>query len=237
VTPAPARTIFVTASGTEIGKTFLVRLLCTQLRRKGRPVRALKPIASGFAGADPDTTDSAYLLRAQGLEPSAANVARITPWAFAQPLSPDMAAAREQRQVVFDELLEFCRHSASETAAQGGTTLIEGIGGVMTPLDERHTVLDWIAALDIPALLVTGSYLGTLSHTLTAAGMLQARRCPLAGVVVSQSPSQPVPLAETVATLSRFLAPTPVHSLPRLASVDADAAPDLTALLVQPGRG
>ena len=66
-------------------------------------------------------------------------------------------------------------------------TLIEGIGGVMAPLDARHTVLDWIAALGAPALLVVGSYLGTLSHSLTAAAALRQRGVALLGVVVSES--------------------------------------------------
>ena len=94
-------------------------------------------------------------------------------------------------------------------------TLIEGIGGVMVPLDTRHTVLDWISALGAPALLVVGSYLGTLSHSLTAAAALQQRAVPLLGVVVSESETQPVPAEETAAALARFLASTPVRVLPR----------------------
>ena len=79
----------------------------------------------------------------------------MSPWRFAAPLSPDMAASRERRSIPFDALVAHCR-AASE---RRGVTLIEGIGGVMTPLDAEHTVLDWIAALGAPALLVVGSYL------------------------------------------------------------------------------
>src|SRR5690606_10379962 len=93
--------------------------------------------------------------------------------------------------------------------------LIEGIGGVMVPLDDRHTVLDLIAAIDAPALLVAGSYLGTLSHTLTAAGMLAARGCRLAGIVISESAAAPMPVAETAAVLRRFVPDAPVVVVPR----------------------
>ena len=96
-------------------------------------------------------------------------------------------------------------------------TLIEGIGGVMVPLDAKHTVVDWIAALDAPALLVVGSYLGTLSHSLTAAAVLRERAVTIAGVVVSESEEQPVPATETAETLARFVAPVPLRVLPRAA--------------------
>ena len=65
--------------------------------------------------------------------------------------------------------------------------LIEGVGGIMVPLDERHTVLDWMSALRLPVLLVAGSYLGTISHTLTALHVLAQRNLDIAAVVVSES--------------------------------------------------
>ena len=89
----------------------------------------------------------------------------------------------------------------------------------MVPLDAEHTVLDWIAALGAPTLLVVGSYLGTLSHSLTATAALRSRGVTIAGIVVSESEEQPVPAAETAATLARFTAPVPVRVLPRAAPV------------------
>jgi dethiobiotin synthetase len=199
-------TLFVTSAGTDVGKTFTAVRLIAELRAAGRRVRALKPIASGFDAAAPETSDTARLLRALDLAATPANLDAVSPWRFAAPLSPDMAAEREGRRIAFDEVVDFCRAPAPGV----DVTLIEGIGGVMVPLDERHTVLDLIAALGAPALLVVGGYLGTLSHTLTAAAVLRARRCELAGVVVNASPEQPVPSEATAATLERFLAPTPV---------------------------
>jgi dethiobiotin synthetase len=206
-------TVFVTSSGTGIGKTFVTLRLIAELEASGRRVRALKPVASGFDAALPAAGDTGALLRAQRLEPTAANLDAVSPWRFAAPLSPDMAAARERRTVPFDALVAHCR----EADRSGDVTLIEGIGGVMVPLDGEHTVLDWIAALEAPALLVVGSYLGTLSHSLTAAAALRARGVTIAGLVVSESEAQPVPAAETAATLARFVAPAPVRVLPRAA--------------------
>jgi|SRR6185503_7688943 len=208
-------TIFVTSSGTGIGKTFVTLRLIAELKGLGKRVQALKPVASGFDAARPGDGDTGALLRALELVPTAASLDAVSPWRFAAPLSPDMAAARERRTVPFDALVAFCRASAG----RGGVTLIEGIGGVMVPLDAEHTVLDWIAALEAPALLVVGSYLGTLSHTLTAAAALRERRVTIAGVVVSESEVEPVPAEETAATLARFVAPVAVRLLPRAAPV------------------
>ena len=207
--------VFITSSGTEIGKTFVTLALVEELKAAGRRVRALKPVASGFDAEHPEGSDTALLLHAQGLAATPPNLDAVSPWRFAAPLSPDMAAARERRTIPFDALVAHCR----EAGQSAGTTLIEGIGGVMVPLDERHTVLDWIAALGAPALLVVGSYLGTLSHGLTAAAALRERGVRLLAVVVSESPEQPVPPEETAAAFARFVAPAPVLVLPRAARV------------------
>jgi len=86
-----------------------------------------------------------------------------------------------------------------------------------------------IAAIGCPAVLVAGSYLGTLSHTLTAVEALAGRGIPLAGIVVSESAESPVPLAETVATVKRLVAPVPVTGLRHLG--EGVPAPDLAGFL------
>jgi dethiobiotin synthetase len=202
-------TLFVTSSGTGIGKTFVTVQLVRELKDAGISVRALKPVASGFDAAQLAASDTGLLLAAQGRELTDANVAATSPWRFAAPLSADMAAAREGRTIDFDELVAVSR------ATDADVTLVEGIGGVMAPLDASHTVLDWIAALGTPALLVVGSYLGTLSHSLTAAAALAERGVVLAGVVVSESQEQPVSAEETAGVLARFVAPAGVTVLPR----------------------
>jgi dethiobiotin synthetase len=202
--------LFVTGAGTEVGKTYVLEALVGELGAAGIPLRVLKPVASGFDPAAAAESDTGRLLAAQGLPLTEQNIERASPWRFAAPLSPDMAAEREGRRVPFDDLLAFCR--ADEP---GALTLIEGIGGVMVPLDERHTVLDWIAALQAKALLVTGSYLGALSHTLTAVQALRGAGLTVAAVVVSESAAASVALDATAETLERFVAPIPVVSWAR----------------------
>jgi dethiobiotin synthetase len=219
-------TLFVTATGTGVGKTFVTARLVAELRAARRSVRALKPVAAGFDVSDVAASDSGVLLEALGLPAIEAHLDEVSPWRFAAPLSPDMAAARERRAIPFEELLEFSR-----APRPVDVTLIEGIGGVMVPLDHGHTVLDWIAALGAPVLLVAGSYLGTLSHTLTAVAALRARGVEPLAVIVSESEQQPVPLAETAATIRRFVDPVVVAALPRVTTA---APPGATAPILLP---
>lgn len=224
-------TLFVTGTGTGVGKTFVAARLVAELRAARRSVHALKPVASAFDAGDVASSDTGVLLDALGLPATAANVDAVSPWRFAAPLSPDMAAAREGRVIPFAELVEFCR---APRAAD--VTLIEGIGGVMVPLDSEHTVLDWIAELGAPVLLVAGSYLGTLSHTLTAVAALRARGLEPAAVIVSESEEQPVPLEETATAIRRFVAPVTVAALPRApAASRASRLLPLLAAFLGPG--
>ncbi|HEX3970259.1 MAG TPA: dethiobiotin synthase [Stellaceae bacterium] len=221
---------FVTGSGTEIGKTFVTAALIQALRRQGRPVAALKPVVSGFDPAQAEDSDPGALLAALGELISPQALDRIAPWRFRAPLSPDMAAARENLSIDFAKLVE---HSRKAMAAAPGTLLIEGVGGVMVPLDERHTVLDWIATLRVPAILVGGSYLGAISHALTALDMLRSHSLTVAALVVNETPQSTVVLDETAATIARFTDRIPVITLPRLVHPDQPhpAIEHLTKLL------
>ena len=194
-------TYFITGTGTDIGKTWVSCALLRHWRVQGLTTRAFKPVMSGVDTNDLATSDAGQLLLAQGLEVTAANVAEIAPWRFTAPLSPDMAAAAEGRHIDFDELLAFNRRPTS--ADLRTITLIEGVGGVMVPLDERHTVLDWAEALAVPVVLVAGSYLGSMSHTLTALLALKTRGIPVAAVVVNETPASGVALDATLSSLAR----------------------------------
>ena len=79
-----------------------------------------------------------------------------------------MAAEKEQRRINFQKLVQFSLNLPVEANTPNQhVNIIEGVGGAMVPLDDRHTVMDWMANLQADVLVVAGSYLGTISHTLT----------------------------------------------------------------------
>ncbi|MCZ6814147.1 MAG: dethiobiotin synthase [Alphaproteobacteria bacterium] len=212
--------LFVTGAGTEIGKTLIAAALVHQLVSRGQAVRVLKPVISGFDPTQPEMSDTGRLLTAAGIE--------VTD----QAIAPNMAANRAGAPIDLDKVVAHCRAGLEGD----GVLVIEGVGGVMAPITDQATVLDWMAALGLPTVLVGGSYLGAISHTLSAAAVLVDRAIPLCGVVVSESADQPVPLAETSAAVVGFLPHTPVIGVPRipLRPRPWEAVPDLTALVDLP---
>lgn len=222
--------LFITSSGTEIGKTFVTAALIAQLRKTGVRVAAYKPILSGFEEAEASNSDTGVLLSALGRDFSPDSIDHMTPWRFKAALSPDMAAAREGRDIPFDEVARF---TATAFAGTEDAILMEGVGGLMAPIGREYTVIDWIAVAKIPALLVVGGYLGTISHTLTAVAVLAARDIPLAGIIISARGELPVPPQETAEAIARFAPGVPIAILPDLGDApDAWAkAPDLLTAL------
>ena len=216
--------LFVCGAGTDIGKTYVAASLVRRWRGRGRRAIALKPVASGvedwpssgFAGSD-----TAELLRAQGSPIDAETIARCTPWRFKAALSPDMAAAQEGRTLHLTQVVEWTREAIA--AAPGdATVIIEGVGGVMSPVTADATGLDWLAALGCPALLVAGSYLGAVSHALTALQALTARGVTCAAVVVNESLGSPVGLDATARSVARFAGPVRLITVARGGEVQFD---------------
>jgi dethiobiotin synthetase len=203
----------------------LIRLF----RQMGRTVDAIKPVVSGFDPAAAATSDPGILLEALGLPPTADEIQRISPWRFRAPLSPDLAARREGRAIDVDQVIAFCR---SAVERRTDLLLIEGVGGVMVPLDGQRTILDVMMALRLPLILVTGSYLGAISHTLTAVDSLFQRDMNLLAIIVSETAGSTVPLDDAVATIARFA--EPVIGLPRSRSRDPRSS--LGGLFGQPPK-
>jgi dethiobiotin synthetase len=191
---------FVTATGTDLGKTHVLCSVLERLRARSVNVRALKPVLSGFDEARPDISDSGRLLKAQGIEVNPATLAGITPWRFAPPLSPDMAARRAGVRVALEAVAGFC----DEAVRDGKVLFVEGAGGVMSPLGSDFLNIDLIARLKARPLLVSGGYLGTISHTLTALEAMRVRGIEPSAIVLSATSVIPVPLNETRETLMRF---------------------------------
>jgi len=190
---------FVTGSGTDIGKTWACAALLRYWRLKGLEPSAVKPVASGYDPARPRDSDAAAMLMALGRPVTAEAVEAMTPVRLLAPLSPDQAAAREGAFISARSAALPCWpviHSAT------GPVLVEGAGGIMTPLNDGETMLDLAAALDLPVIYLMGSYLGAISHALTGLAALKGRGLAVPLVLVNETPGSTVDLHETAATVT-----------------------------------
>lgn len=202
--------IFITATATNVGKTQVVASLIRHLRQSGRTVEAVKPIVSGYDSARAAASDPGVLIAALGLPFSPESIERVSPWRFQAAVSPDLAARYEGRSIDVDRVVAFCQ---SAVERHRDVLLIDGVGGIMVPLDDSRTILDVMMALDLPLILVAGSYQGAASHTLTALDSLFRRGMKVLATIVNETPDSTEPLDEVVGSIARFT--EPVIGLPR----------------------
>lgn len=197
------RALFVAGAHTDVGKTYAGCAMIREARAAGRKVDAFKPVVSGIDMSDWRDSDPGRLLAALGRPLDPAALDDMAPLRFNAPLSPPMAAALEGRTLLLSNLVEPCRRRLAGTTAD--LLLVEGAGGVMSPMAEDGLCLDLMSALGLPVLLVGGSYLGSISHTLTALEVTRARGLAIHGVVVSESAGEDLPdFDQTVEAVARF---------------------------------
>ena len=194
---------FITSTGTNIGKTFILENTCKQLIDEGKKVVAIKPVISGFSDDDLDS-DSAKILKIFGQKLNRSNLDKISPYRFFAPLSPNIAANLENQNINFLELTKFCQDKITIAKQNNHYLLIEGAGGVMTPITNNKTFADLIVALSIPTILVVGNYLGTISHTLTAISAMQTYKINIAKIVLNCLDNDKINSADTLETLKNF---------------------------------
>lgn len=210
--------LFIAGAHTDIGKTHVACALIRAARASGLTADALKPVVSGFDPADWTGSDPGRLLDALGRPASQAALATMSPWRFAAPLAPPMAARLEGQALPLEPLAAAA--SAWLAASQADLRIVEGVGGLMSPIADGATGLDLMAALGLPTVLVGGAYLGGLSHTLTALEVLLARGLPVLALVVSEAAERDAPdFRESVGLVAEHARGVPVIAAPRTADL------------------
>jgi dethiobiotin synthetase len=204
-------TIAVVGTDTGVGKTVVTAGLVAHLRREGYDARAIKPAQTGF----PVDDDAGYVEGICGDE-SAATRLRT----FEEPLAPAVAARRTGRGISFGSLVDDVREALEATEIG----VVEGAGGVRVPLSTEppREIIDLVAALEIPALVVARSGLGTLNHTALTVQALRAREIPIAGIALNRYRGNSVAERTNPDELERMCS-RPVRTLPELSCDDAEA--------------
>lgn len=183
--------IFVSATDTDVGKTVVAGALADWFRRRGARVGVCKPAATGCKRVREGlvSEDAEFLAHCAD---AAAPLDVICPQRYAEPLAPAVAAERAGRPLDWEAV----QRAIDEIAAQSDVLIVEGVGGVMVPMDARHTVRDMVGWLGLPAVVVARPGLGTINHTLLTVQALREARLPVAGVVINRYPPDGASVAE-----------------------------------------
>lgn len=171
------RGLFVTGTDTGVGKTVVTAAITAALRAEGWNAGVWKPVQSG-ALLGSGVTDAERLLQSTGINERPEAVASFT---FEAPLTPMIAAKHAGVTFTLKELIA----AGEPLAKRYEALLIEGAGGVAVPLTDDALMVDLIAELQVPALIVARSSLGTINHTLMTASFLEHHRIPIVGVIMN----------------------------------------------------
>lgn len=165
------RGLFVTGTGTNVGKTVVSAAILHRYRRIA-PLQYWKAVQTGV----PDDDDTATVRR---LSECSNEEIHSPGYAFPRPLSPHLAARLCGETVELSKLVQIAKESG-----ESRSWLVEGAGGVLVPLNQHELMIDLIAALTFPVVIAASSQLGTINHTLLTLEALRSRGIAIAGVVL-----------------------------------------------------
>lgn len=199
--------VFVTGTGTEVGKTVVAAAIARTLAADGNRVAVFKPAVTGLD--EPAETDHALLRRASG---SQQGDEEIAPYRYGPPASPHLAATMAAEEIEPARLV-----AAARTATAGADVLVcEGVGGLLVPLANDYLVRDLAVELALPLVIAASPGLGTINHTLLTIEAARAAALEVAAVVLTPWPEEPSPIEQSNRETIQALGNVPLDTLPLL---------------------
>ena len=212
------RGIFITGTGTGVGKTIVAAGLALALKERGMKVGVMKPIATGCIG-DGDTlisTDAVYLFEAAENE----YPPLTSPYRFRNPVAPSVAQVYEQREISTEAILK----AYQKLSSLYDFVIVEGIGGIMVPIKKKYFVANLVREMELPILIVSHIGLGSINHTLLTVDSAMIRGLQIRGIIFNRAPIVNFSLAElTNPKVINELTGLPIlGTLPELDDVNVD---------------
>ncbi len=197
----------VVGTDTGVGKTWVSCSLARALKETGQQVIAVKPIETGITDPPRADEDGAMLAEASGQAGPRRALVRL-----AGAVGPAIAADMAGIEIDYDDLVARVRSLATPETS----LIVEGSGGLLSPLTWQDNHLDLAHSLDARVLLVAADRLGTISHTLMALRVLRAEKIPVLGIVLNQVDEADESTKSNGAAIQRLAEHTPVVLTPRL---------------------
>lgn len=175
-------TYFITATDTGIGKTVVTGLLAAQLKSSGKNVITMKIAQTGCEGISEDIIEHR---KAMGVELFEEDKNGTTcPFVFKTPASPHLAASIENVEIDVEKII----YALTSLEEKFETVIVEGVGGLLVPLNNEYTVSSFVQINEFETFLVTSAKLGSINHTLLSLEHIKINKIPLKGVIYNHFP-------------------------------------------------
>jgi dethiobiotin synthetase len=194
------RILFITGTDTGVGKTVFAALLTRTLRERGARIAALKPLCSG--GRD----DARRLRKAMG---ESLSLDEVNPWHYRAPLSPLLAARMERRRVTQAQVVKYVRTMALKFEV----VVVEGAGGLLSPLGEGFDSRDLMRALQATPIVVCPNRLGAVNQVLLVLAALPRAVANRAQIVLMNPPRTDLAARTNLRLLPEFVEGKRIHAL------------------------
>jgi dethiobiotin synthetase len=198
------RGVFVTGTGTEVGKSVVAAAICAALAARGERVAAFKPVVTGL-DEEPGEFGRDHELLAS-VASAGQSPEDVAPYRFGPPVSPHLAAELTGMTIEPAELVEAARAY--------DLVVCEGVGGLLVPITPGYLVRDLAVDLGLPVLIAARPGLGTINHTLMTLEAARAGGLGVAAVVMTPWPGEPTAMERSNRATVERMGDVPVHGLP-----------------------
>jgi len=202
--------LFVTATDTDIGKTYVCAGLAYALKKSGIDVGIMKPFACGVKQKIGFSSNDLTILTNAAMVDDAEDI--INPFFFPIPASPYTAAKNLGVKIDVEHVME-CFRKLDQIH---DIVLVEGIGGIMTPILKEYAIIDLIKDLMANTIIVTSSKIGTVNHTVLTCNMCKNMNIPIKGLIINNFDSTGYPIPELERDLSALTDLPVLCSLPHM---------------------
>ncbi len=203
--------VFITGTDTEVGKTCFTVSLMETLKKQGKIVAGMKPIASGASLRNGKLiNDDANLIMQHCSHPTDYDL--INPFVFEPPVAPHIAAQQKKEKIDINQILS----CYEQLLSINDYVVVEGVGGWRVPLSGGLSIVDLVQALSLPVILVVGLKLGCINHSILTAEAIKADGLNLLGWISNHLYKDYMYAEETIITLKKYLPCPQIADLPYL---------------------
>ena len=202
--------LFITATDTDIGKTYVCAGLAHSLKKLDIDVGIMKPFACGVKQKTGFSSNDLTILSKAAMVNDAEEL--LNPFFFPIPASPYTAAKNLGVKIDINYLMKCFR----KLDKIHDVMLVEGIGGIMTPILKDYAIIDLIKDLEANTIIVTSSKIGTINHTIMACNMCKNMKIPVKGLIINNFDSTGYPVSDLERDLNALTDLPVLCSLPHM---------------------